>query len=80
MHACTPEEVKAFGARFDFLSLLTQAETEVPSAELVAAVLRQMSRAQDDPRAFLTAAGKELAKLLGRDYQQLRAVLERIKP
>ena len=40
---------------------------------------RQMSAAQEDPRRFLVAAGKELAILLGGEFNRLKAVLERIR-
>lgn len=79
VHVCTPDEVKAFGQSFDFLNLLLSPESGVPPEELVAAVLRHMSSAQDDPRAFLVAAGKALAPLLGGQYQRLRAIIERIR-
>jgi hypothetical protein len=39
-----------------------------------------MSRVQEDSHGFLVAAGKQLAGLLGGDYNQLKAILERIKP
>ena len=45
----------------------------------MAATLRQMSGAHEDPRAFLVAAGKELAVLLGGEFNRLKAILERIK-
>jgi hypothetical protein len=80
VHACSSEEVRAFSERFGFLHILVQATVLVPLEELVAATLRQMSQAQENSYAFLTRAGKELAQLLGREYNQLKAILERIKP
>jgi hypothetical protein len=47
--------------------------------ELVAAALRQMSQAHEDQHAFLVAAGKELAVLLSGQFNQLRAILGRIR-
>jgi hypothetical protein len=38
-----------------------------------------MSQTQADPHAFLVAAGKELAVMLGGQYNQLRAILGRLK-
>ena len=38
-----------------------------------------MSLAQKDPRRFLVAAGKELAVILGDDFNRLRTVLAKIK-
>jgi hypothetical protein len=79
VHLCNGDEVKQFSQSFDFLSLLVAANTQVPVEELIAAVLREMSRVQDDPRAFLITAGKSLTVLLGGDYQRLRAILERLR-
>jgi hypothetical protein len=71
--------VKRFSQSFDFLGLLVAANSQVPAEELIAAVLREMSRMQDDPRVFLVNAGKSLTTLLGGDYQRLRAVLGRLR-
>ncbi len=79
VYLCPPEEVKEFGQSFDFLNLLLNARLPVPTEELVAASLRQMSQAYEDPRAFLVAAGKELAILLSGNLNQLKAILGRIK-
>ncbi len=79
VYLCPPEEVKEFGQSFDFLNLLINTRLPVPTEELVAASLRQMSQAHEDPRAFLVAAGKELAILLGGNLNQLKAILGRIK-
>jgi hypothetical protein len=59
---------------------MANSELETPSDELIAATLRLMSSSSDDSRAFLVAAGKELAALLGQDYAKLKAILERIRP
>jgi hypothetical protein len=37
-----------------------------------------MSQTQDDPRAFLVAAGKELANLLSSDFIRLKNILGRL--
>jgi hypothetical protein len=58
---------------------LLNASLPVPAEELVGASLRQMSRVHKDPRAFLVAAGKELAILLSGNLNQLKAILGRIK-
>jgi hypothetical protein len=47
--------------------------------ELTGASLRQMSQAYDDKRAFLLAAGKELAVMLSRDFNRLKTILGRIR-
>ena len=80
VYQCIPAEVKEFGQSFDFLNMLINARLPVPTDELVAASLRQMSQAHEDPRAFLVAAGKELAILLSGNLNQLKAILGRIKP
>lgn len=79
VYQCPPQEVMAFGKSFGFLNILLNASLPVPAEELVGAALRQMSRAHKDPRAFLVAAGKELAILLSGNLGSLNAVLGRIK-
>jgi hypothetical protein len=79
VYQCTTQEVIDFGQSFDFLNILLNANLPVPAEELVGAALRQMSRAHSDPRAFLVAAGKELAILLSGNLNSLNAILGRIK-
>jgi hypothetical protein len=79
VHQCSPEEVSAFCQSFSFLDILINSKLPVPTDELIAACLRQMSQVHDDPHPFLVAAGKELAILLGGQWNQLKAILERIK-
>jgi hypothetical protein len=79
VYQCQPAEVMEFGKSFDFLNILLNASLLVPTEELVGAALRQMSRAHSDPRAFLVAAGKELAILLSGNLSSLNAILGRIK-
>jgi hypothetical protein len=79
VYLCSPEEVKEFSQSFDFLNILINTRLPVSSDELVAACLRQMSQVYEDRRAFLVAAGKELAILLSSDFNQLKAILGRIK-
>lgn len=79
VYQCTSQEVMEFGQSFDFLSILLNANLPVPAEELAGAALRQMSQAHKDPRAFLVAAGKELAILLSGNLNQLNAILGRIK-
>ncbi len=80
VYLCSPDEVREFSQSFDFLSILLNAHPPVSVEELTSASLRQMSQVYEDPRAFLVAAGKELAILLGSDFNRLKAILERIKP
>jgi hypothetical protein len=79
VYQCTPAEVTEFGRSFDFLNIIINARLPVPTEELVAASLRQMSQAHEDQRAFLVAAGKELATLLSGNLNQLKAILGRIR-
>ena len=79
VYLCSPEEVKEFSQSFDFLNILINTRLPVSPDELVAACLRQMSQVYEDRRAFLVAAGKELAILLSGNFNQLKAILGRIK-
>jgi len=79
VYQCTPAEVMEFGGSFDFLNIILNAHLPVPTEELVAASLRQMSQAHEDPHDFLVAAGKELAILLSGNLNQLNAILGRIR-
>jgi len=79
VYLCPPEEIKEFSQSFDFLNILLTTRLPVPPEELIAACLRQMSQVYEDRRAFLVAAGKELAILLSGQFNQLKAILERIK-
>ncbi len=79
IYACTDAELAEFGQSFSFLPRLLANQGPVASDELTAACLRQLARVQPDRRAFLVAAGKEIAMLLGSEYQRLRQVLERIR-
>jgi len=75
---CSPDEVREFSQSFAFLNILTNAHLPVSVEELVAASLRQMSQVYEDPHAFLVAAGKELAILLGGEFNRLKAILGRV--
>ncbi len=79
VHLCPPREVKEFSQSFDFLNMLINTHLPVPTDELIAACLRQMSQVYEDPRSFLVAAGKELAILLSGEFNQLKAILGRIR-
>jgi hypothetical protein len=79
VYLCQPEEVREFSRQFGFLNILINASLLVPADELIAAALRQMSRAHEDSRVFLVSAGKELATLLSQDFSQLKSVLGRLK-
>jgi len=78
-YLCQPDEVKEFSRSFGFLNILNNVALPVPTEELIAASLRQMSRAHEDSRAFLVAAGKELANLLSSDFIRLKNILGRLQ-
>jgi len=77
---CSPDEVREFSQSFDFLNILIGTHLPVSMEEVIAASLRQMSQIYEDRQAFLVAAGKELALLLGGEFSRLRAILGRIMP
>ena len=80
VYLCPPDEVREFSQSFDFVNILLNTRLPVAVEEVVAASLRQMSQVYEDRQAFLVAAGKELALLLGGDFSRLRAILGRIMP
>ena len=79
VYLCDSEEVRDFSQSFGFLNILINASLPVPTDELIAAALRQMSQAHEDSLAFLVAAGKELATLLSSSYDQLKSILGRLQ-
>jgi hypothetical protein len=79
VYLCPAEEVKEFSQSFAFLNILISSRLSVSTDELISACLRQMSQVYEDRHAFLVAAGKELAILLSGQFNQLKAILERIK-
>ena len=80
VYLCSPDEVKEFSQSFDFLNILINTHLPVSVEEIVAASLREMSQVYEDSHAFLVAAGKELAMLLGGDFSRLKTILGRIAP
>ena len=79
VYQCPPDEVREFGQSLSFLNILLNTHLPVSLEELTSASLRQMSGAYEDPHAFLVAAGKELAVLLGGEFNRLKAILGRIR-
>jgi hypothetical protein len=79
IYLCQPDEVKEFSQSFGFLNILVNASLPVPNGEVIAAALRQMSRAHEDSRSFLVGAGKELANLLSADFLRLKNILGRLQ-
>lgn len=79
VQVCSPEEIKHFSQSFEFLGILAFAHIDFSMEELIAATLREMSRVQSDPRAFLVASGKILTNVLSGEYQRLKTILARLK-
>jgi hypothetical protein len=79
VHHCAPTEVKQFSQSFDFLSILSNNRLQISADELIAAALREMSRVQTDPHAFLVAGGKALTAILNGEYQRLKIILARLR-
>jgi hypothetical protein len=79
IYTCSDADMMQFGISFEFLNTILNSAVSLPHEELIAAVLRHMSRVQEDKHAFLVAAGKHLATTLSGDYNRLRTILERIK-
>jgi hypothetical protein len=79
VYQCQAEEVREFSQSFDFLNILLNTHLPVSVDEVVAASLRQMSQVDEDPHTFLVTAGKELAVLLGGEFNRLKSILGKIK-
>jgi hypothetical protein len=79
VYECEDEEIKEFSGSFDFLNIIINSGLPVPVEEVLAASLRRMSRVYDEPQRFLVSAGKELATLLGTDFNRLKSVLSKIR-
>lgn len=76
---CGDAEIKEFSHSFDFLNVILSSGIPVPAEEVVAASLRTMSRVYAEPNVFLVAAGKELATLLGSEFNRLKSILSKIR-
>lgn len=78
---CTPAEVAAFCAIFDYFRLVLGA-VEVPADELLAAAIRGAAAVQPagESAAFLRDCGRQLARQLSNDGLRLESLLERIRP
>jgi hypothetical protein len=78
VYTCQPLEVRRLTAHFWFFRFLMNNE-KAPRDELIVATIRAAYAAHPDERAFLVKAGKELAKLIGDDYEMLSSILRRIQ-
>ncbi|MBI4216363.1 MAG: hypothetical protein HY687_03095 [Chloroflexi bacterium] len=80
VYLCPPEAVRAFTASWDFLDRLLAGPLGEASDQALAACLRAASATHPDSRAFLVAAGKELAPRLRGDLPRLTALLRGMRP
>ena len=76
---CATAELRRLSDSLDFLPGVLSAPV-ASSDDVAAAFLRQASVAHDDPEAFLVAAGRELAALLGAQVPRLNSLLKRLAP
>lgn len=77
VYPCDEEEVRDFTRTDDYLrSILNTAK--IPTDELVIAALRHTLQAHGNSRAYLVRMGKELARLLGDDYERLSSIIRRV--
>jgi hypothetical protein len=79
--ALTPEEVRQFTARLDFLPLVLSAPN-LPTDDLLAAALQRAAscRPEHERRPFLLEAGQACARLLSFDLTRLETLLRNIQP
>lgn len=79
VYLCPAQEVREFTSSFEFLDLLINAQLEIPSEELIAACLREISRSTENRETVIVQAGRRLAELLSGDTRRLKVILERIR-
>jgi hypothetical protein len=79
VYPCNDTEIREFSRSLNFLNIIVGSSPSLPTEELIAAALREMSQQQEDGQVFLVAAGKELATRLSGDYGRLKSILERLK-
>ena len=79
VYLCQPEEVDEFSKSFSWLNILINSAISVPTEEVVAASIRQMSRVREDSHSFMVAAGKEIANILASNIARVKNILEKIR-
>jgi hypothetical protein len=80
VHACEPQEVRAFSDRLLYLRLLLGVAGQLPPEQLLAAHLRQVYQHRGRDLAWLEWAAREVAGLLKQDVERLLVVLQGIDP
>jgi hypothetical protein len=78
VYECDQSEVEKFSNRLDYFRSVL-AVSEVPADELLAANLRLVRKARPTDPDFSMRAGRELARLLNKEYERLSAILRRIE-
>jgi hypothetical protein len=74
------EEVWRLTDSCRYFSFLLAVRGEVPAEQFLAAHLSYVFRARGNDERWLEGAAQELARLLKRDYDRLRQVLEAVEP
>lgn len=74
---CGQDEVTRFTERLDHFQLVLDSR-DAPCDELLAAHIAQAAAPRPDPRAFVVASGRELARLLANDVLRLEHILRRV--
>src|SRR5437763_5118267 len=77
---CEPAAVRAFTEAPRYFAILAADAGEVPPEQLLAAHIRCVYDDRGRDADWLAEAGREVARLLKRDYDRLLAVLEAIDP
>ena len=80
LHACASEQVAEFTQSTYYLRLLLGGCDPVAPEQLIIANLRETYRARGDDDPWLTEAAREVARLLGRDYERLMTILYALEP
>ncbi len=78
---CTPEDVRQFTARWEWLKLVLDTR-EVPADDLSVAALLLAAEAlpAEEQRPYLLRGGRELARLMAGDTLRLESLLKRLRP
>lgn len=79
VYLCSAQEVTEFTSSFEFLDLLVNTQLDIPSEELIAACLREISQNVEDKETILVQAGRYLAGILSNDTRRLKSILNRIR-
>ncbi|MBY0357598.1 MAG: hypothetical protein K2W82_06315 [Candidatus Obscuribacterales bacterium] len=73
------EEIKLASSDLEFLRLISWVSS-VPGDELMAAAIKEASKARNNDYQFLVETGQNLSKIFRDDYDRLLALLKKINP